>query len=53
MIPFVLHRSLSCVIACFDVRQWERGDTSHGWLFKSGFEKPVHDDSRRVAESGA
>lgn len=31
--------------------QWA-GMTS-GRLFKSGFEKPVHDDSRRVAESGA
>ena len=30
---------------------WEK--TTAGRLFKSGFEKPVHDDSRRVAESGA
>lgn len=28
-------------------------DTTAGRLFKSGFEKPVHEDSRRVAESGA
>lgn len=26
--------------------------TTAGRLFKSGFEKPVHEDSRRVAESG-
>ncbi len=30
---------------------WET--TTAGRLFKSGFEKPVHDYSRRVAESGA
>ncbi|MGY4572088.1 hypothetical protein ACVWY5_005158 [Bradyrhizobium sp. USDA 3256] len=29
---------------------WET--TTAGRLFKSGFEKPVHDDSRRVVESG-
>jgi hypothetical protein len=35
MIQIALHRSLSWVIACSDVRQWERGDTSHGWQDKS------------------
>lgn len=35
MIPIALHRTLSWVIACSDVRQWERGDTSHGWQDKS------------------
>ena len=35
MIPIALHRSLSWVIACSDVRQCERGDTSHGWRDKS------------------
>ncbi|MGY4503210.1 hypothetical protein ACVWYH_007167 [Bradyrhizobium sp. GM24.11] len=35
-------------------RAVERHDsTTAGRLFKSGFEKPVHEDSRRVAESGA
>jgi hypothetical protein len=33
MIQIVLHRNLSLVIACSDGMQWERGDTSHGWLF--------------------
>jgi hypothetical protein len=35
MIEIALHRSLSRDIACSDVRQWERGDTSHGWRDKS------------------
>jgi hypothetical protein len=35
MIPVALHRTLSWVIACSDVRQWEQGDTSHGWQDKS------------------
>ena len=30
MIAIALHRTLSWVIACLDVRQWERGDTSRG-----------------------
>ena len=37
-------------------REWltsERRDARLRRLFKSGFEKPVHGDSRRVAESGA
>jgi hypothetical protein len=33
MIQTVLHRNLSLVIAYSDGMQWERGDTSHGWLF--------------------
>lgn len=36
MIPIALHRSLSWVIACSDVRQCERGDTSHGWRATDG-----------------
>ena len=35
MIQIVLHRSLSLVIGCSDVMQWDRGDTSHGWQDKS------------------
>jgi hypothetical protein len=35
MIPIVLHRNSSLVIACSDGMQWERGDTSHGWQDKS------------------
>ena len=31
----------------------DRDTMTAGRLFKSGFEKPVHGDSRRVAESGA
>ncbi len=31
----------------------DRETTTAGRLFKSGSEKPVHGDSRRVAESGA
>jgi len=30
MIQIVLHRRLSLIIACSDVMQWDRGDTSHG-----------------------
>jgi hypothetical protein len=41
MIPIALHRSLSWVIACSDVRQCERGDTSHGWQDKSRKVRPV------------
>jgi hypothetical protein len=35
MIQIVLHRSLSGIIACLDVRQWEGRDTSHGRQGKS------------------
>jgi hypothetical protein len=35
MIEIALRRSLSWVIACPDVRRWERGDTSHGRQDKS------------------
>ena len=35
MIAIALHRTLSWVIACLDVRQWERGDTSRGLRDKS------------------
>lgn len=42
MIPIALHRSLSWVIACSDVRQWERRDTSHGWRDKSTDCRRVH-----------
>jgi hypothetical protein len=52
MIQIVLHRSQSWVVACSDGMQWERGETSHGWLFKSGSEKPVHGFNPAVAESG-
>jgi hypothetical protein len=45
MIRIAFHRSLSGNIARSDVRQGEQGHASHGWLFKSGFEKPVHGDS--------
>ena len=48
MIQIVLHRSLSGIIVCLDIRQWERGDTSHGRQVKSA-------DSRRAGcgwESG-
>jgi hypothetical protein len=35
MIPIVLHRSLSLVIACSDGMQWVRGDASHGGKIKA------------------
>jgi hypothetical protein len=35
MIEIALHRSLSWVIACLDVRPWEQGDTSRGLRDKS------------------
>ena len=53
MIQILLHRNLSLVIACSDGMRWVRGDTSHGWLFKSGFEIAVHGDNAAVAKSGA
>jgi hypothetical protein len=54
-------RRLSTVIACWctinrrtrSCRRSRWRDARLGRLFKSGFEIPVHDDSRRVAESGA
>jgi hypothetical protein len=36
MIQIALLRSLSWIISCSGVRQWEQGDTSHGWRDKSG-----------------
>jgi hypothetical protein len=42
MIPIALHRSLSWVIACSGVRQWERRDTSHGWRDKSAGVRRAH-----------
>jgi hypothetical protein len=42
MIQIVLHRSLSLVLACSDVMQWERGDTSHGWQDKSADVRRAH-----------
>jgi hypothetical protein len=48
-----LNRILSKLFAVLAVRGWEQGQTERGRLFKSGFEKAVHGDSRRVAESGA
>ena len=42
MIQIVLHRSLSLVIGCSDVMQWDRGDTSHGWQDKSPDVRPGH-----------
>lgn len=53
MMQIVPHRSLSWVIACSDGMRWERGDTGHGWLFKSGFEKPVRWETRTVVKFGA
>ena len=35
MIQIALHRGFSWVVACSEVRQWERGDTGHGWQGKS------------------
>lgn len=35
MIQIALYRNQSGNIAHSDVRQWERGDTSHGWQDKS------------------
>ena len=37
-----IHRSLSWIIAFFDVRQWEWGDTSHGWRDKSADCRRAH-----------
>ncbi len=42
MIPIALHRTLSWVIECSDVRQSERGDTSHGWRDKSADCRRAH-----------
>ena len=42
MIQIVLHRILSLVIACSDVRHWEQGDTSHGWRDKSADCRRAH-----------
>ncbi len=44
---------VGCQVAAALSRTGDRETTTAGRLFKSGFEKPVHDDSRRVAESGA
>jgi hypothetical protein len=35
MTQIVLHRSLSLVIACSVVRQWEQGEFDHRWQDKS------------------
>lgn len=47
----------SQAMACFSEQLAEGrelwANTTAGGLFKSGFEKPVHGDSCRVAESGA
>ncbi|MET4117707.1 hypothetical protein ABIB85_003437 [Bradyrhizobium sp. JR1.5] len=52
-----MERASSHALACSGEEWAEWGErwanTTAGRLFKSGFEKPVHDDSRRVAESGA
>jgi hypothetical protein len=53
MIQIALHGDLLRLIASTNVRRWERGGKSHGRLFKSGSEKPVHGVSPLVAESGA
>jgi hypothetical protein len=37
MIQIALHRSLSRVIACSDLKRREQGDTSHRWQDKAGF----------------
>jgi hypothetical protein len=37
MIQIAPHRSLSWVIVCSDVSQWEVGDTGHRWQDKAGF----------------
>ena len=52
MIQIVLHRNLSLDVACSDGMRRVLGDTSHGWLFKSGSEKPVYGFNPAVAESG-
>jgi hypothetical protein len=53
----MMERASSHALACSGEERAEWGErwasTTAGRLFKSGFEKPVHDDSRRVAESGA
>lgn len=43
----------ACQVAATLSGTGDRETTTAGRLFKSGLEKPVHDDSRRVAESGA
>lgn len=48
-----LNRILSENIASFGAKRRRQVMVDQGGLFKSGFEKPVHADSRRVAESGA
>lgn len=45
--------TLACRREKWAERRGQSKDTTAGRLFKSGFEKPVHEDSRRVAESGA
>jgi hypothetical protein len=42
MIPIVLHRNSSFVIACSYGMQWVRGDTGHGWQDKSPDVRPGH-----------
>lgn len=42
-----------CQVAAALLGTGDRETTTAGRLFKSGFEKPVHGDRRRVAESGA
>jgi len=42
MIQIVPHCSLSWIFACSDVRQWEQGDTSHGWQGKSADVRRAH-----------
>jgi hypothetical protein len=42
MIWIAFHRSPSWIVACSDVRLWERGDTSHGWQDKSADVRRAH-----------
>ena len=42
MIPIAHHRSLSWLIECSDVRQWEQGDIDRGWQGKSADVRRAH-----------
>jgi hypothetical protein len=42
MIQIALHRDLSWIIACSDVRQGEQGKISHGWQGKSADVRRAH-----------
>lgn len=42
MSQIALHRSLSWMTACSDIRQSEQADTSHGWRDKSTDCRRVH-----------